>query len=219
MVARTSPPTCLFGAGGHGRGIAVQMARVTGRAPIFADERLSVGTELVGTTVRFSRLEEIADHPLIVTVGAAHRRRALQERAVTLGLTLTTFVADEDRYFGHPPGPGSVVLSGAVVNAEAEVGTGAIINNGAIVEHGCRIGAYSHIAPGAVIAGDVEIGPDVWVGANATVLQGLSICAGVVIGAGAVVTKTISAPGVYVGQPARRIKDATGPIGAEGKSE
>lgn len=219
MLAHATPPTCLFGAGGHGRGIAAQIARVTGRAPVFADATLAPGTEVAGTSVRFTRLEEIGDHPLIVTVGSASSRRALQERAEALGLTLIHFVADEGRYFGHPPGPGTVVLAGAVVNGGAEIAEGVIINCGAIVEHGCRIGAYSHVAPGAVVAGDVDIGPDVWIGANATVLQGLSICAGVTIGAGAVVTKTISAPGVYIGQPARRIDRPKETHGEQGKSE
>ncbi|WGV15422.1 NeuD/PglB/VioB family sugar acetyltransferase [Fuscovulum ytuae] len=206
MLAGVSSPICLFGAGGHGRGIAAQVARVTGRMPIFADESLPIGTAVAGTTVSFVKLDDIGAHPLIVTVGSAAHRRAIQERAYKHGLTVTHFIADVDRFFGNPPGRGSVVLSGAVVNAETQIAEGVIINNGAIVEHGCKIGDYCHIAPGAVIAGDVEIDSDVWVGANATVLQGLRICAHVTIGAGAVVTKSISRPGVYVGQPARRME-------------
>ncbi|MBD1205164.1 MAG: hypothetical protein H9533_13670 [Rhodobacteraceae bacterium] len=219
MLAAESRPICLFGAGGHGRGIAAQITRVTGRAPVFADEALAVGTDVDGTPVLFSSLAEIGDHPLIVTVGSSARRRALQEGAVSLGLGLTSFVAEAGRYFGHPPGPGSVVLAGAIVNADAEIAEGVIINSGAIVEHGCRIGAYSHVGPGAVIAGEAVIGADVWVGANATVLQGLRICSGVTIGAGAVVTGTIDSPGVYIGQPARRMDSGAAVSGAEGMRE
>lgn len=47
---------------------------------------------------------------------------------------------------------------------------------------------------------------DVSVGTNATVLP-VRICSGTVIGAGAVVTKDIDEPGVYAGNPARRIRD------------
>lgn len=205
MLKEIAQPTCLFGAGGHGRGVAVQLTRTKGCAPVFADDTLPIGTEVAGTTICFSRLEEIIDHLLIVTVGSAAIRRTIQQRATALGLSLTSFVADEDRYFAPPPGPGSVILAGSVVNGGVQITEGVIVNCGAIVEHGCRIGAYSHIAPGAVLAGDVCVGENVWIGANATVLQGLSICAGVTIGAGAVVTKTITAAGTYVGQPARRV--------------
>lgn len=49
------------------------------------------------------------------------------------------------------------------------------------------------------------IGNNVSIGSNATILP-ITICDNVVIGAGAVVTKNINEPGVYVGNPAVRIK-------------
>jgi acetyltransferase-like isoleucine patch superfamily enzyme len=48
------------------------------------------------------------------------------------------------------------------------------------------------------------IGNRVSIGSNATILP-VRICDDVVIGAGSVVTRSIEAPGVYVGNPARRI--------------
>jgi len=50
-----------------------------------------------------------------------------------------------------------------------------------------------------------RIGNRVSIGSNATILP-VSICDGVVIGAGAVVTKDITEPGVYAGNPARLIR-------------
>jgi acetyltransferase-like isoleucine patch superfamily enzyme len=49
------------------------------------------------------------------------------------------------------------------------------------------------------------IGHHVSIGSNATILP-VSICDQVVIGAGAVVTKNISEPGTYAGNPARKLK-------------
>jgi len=49
------------------------------------------------------------------------------------------------------------------------------------------------------------IGSRVSIGSNATILP-VSICDDVVIGAGAVVTKSITYPGVYAGNPARKMK-------------
>ncbi|MBI5744653.1 MAG: N-acetyltransferase [Elusimicrobia bacterium] len=54
--------------------------------------------------------------------------------------------------------------------------------------------------------GATKIGDRVSIGSNATILP-VTICGGAVIGAGAVVTKDITKPGVYAGNPARRIKD------------
>lgn len=50
-----------------------------------------------------------------------------------------------------------------------------------------------------------NIGNNVSIGSNATILP-VNICDNVVIGAGAVVTKNISIAGVYVGNPAKKIK-------------
>ena len=51
-----------------------------------------------------------------------------------------------------------------------------------------------------------SIGSDVSIGSNATILP-VNICNHVVIGAGSVVTKNITEAGVYVGNPARNIKE------------
>jgi acetyltransferase-like isoleucine patch superfamily enzyme len=50
-----------------------------------------------------------------------------------------------------------------------------------------------------------QIGNNVSIGSNATILP-VQICDGCVIGAGAVVTKNITKPGVYVGNPARILR-------------
>jgi acetyltransferase-like isoleucine patch superfamily enzyme len=51
-----------------------------------------------------------------------------------------------------------------------------------------------------------KIGNQVSIGSNATILP-VDICAKVVIGAGAVVTKNITKPGIYAGNPAKLIKE------------
>ena len=53
-----------------------------------------------------------------------------------------------------------------------------------------------------------EIGDHVSVGTHATVLP-VRICSHVVIGAGAVVTKDITQPGIYAGNPARLLRPLT----------
>jgi acetyltransferase-like isoleucine patch superfamily enzyme len=50
-----------------------------------------------------------------------------------------------------------------------------------------------------------EIGNNVSLGSNATILP-VSICDHVVIGAGSVVTKDINEPGIYAGNPCRKLR-------------
>jgi len=50
------------------------------------------------------------------------------------------------------------------------------------------------------------IGDNVSIGSNSTILP-VYICDRVVIGAGSVVTKNIERPGIYVGNPAKKLRD------------
>ena len=64
---------------------------------------------------------------------------------------------------------------------------------------------------GGPAAGNVQkwqatkIGNHVSLGSNSTIMP-VNICDNVVIGAGAVVTKDITEPGIFVGNPARRLR-------------
>ena len=66
-------------------------------------------------------------------------------------------------------------------------------------------------ADGGPAAGDTvkwkpaKIGNHVSLGSNATIMP-VSICDHVVIGAGSVVTKDIVEPGIYAGNPCRKLK-------------
>jgi acetyltransferase-like isoleucine patch superfamily enzyme len=55
----------------------------------------------------------------------------------------------------------------------------------------------------------VTIGDRCWIGARAMILPGVTIGDDVVIGAGSVVTRDCASRGLYVGAPARRVRDVT----------
>lgn len=84
------------------------------------------------------------------------------------------------------------------------------IGNGCFIGHGVMF-INDLFAKGGPAQGDkslwmkTEIGNDVSIGSNATILP-VSICSNVVVGAGAVVTKDITEPGVYVGNPAKLLR-------------
>jgi acetyltransferase-like isoleucine patch superfamily enzyme len=53
---------------------------------------------------------------------------------------------------------------------------------------------------------ETKVGNNVSIGTNSTILP-IWITDNVVIGAGSVVTKNITEPGIYAGNPARKIRD------------
>lgn len=100
---------------------------------------------------------------------------------------------------------GCAIMARAVVN-ESKLGEMTIVNTGAIIEHGCQVGKNVFIGPGTIVCGGVTIGDDTFIGAGAILKQGLEIASGVVIGIGAVITRDITTPGTYIGNPAKRLE-------------
>lgn len=60
----------------------------------------------------------------------------------------------------------------------------------------------------------VDIGHDVWIGHSVTILDGVTVGTGAIIGAGSVVTRDLEPYGIFVGSPARRIRDRCSPAEA-----
>jgi acetyltransferase-like isoleucine patch superfamily enzyme len=126
-----------------------------------------------------------------------------------------------------------VNLYGCTIGDNTFIGPFVEIQRGAVIGKRCRIQSHTFvcdrvtigddcfISHGAMFINDLFIdgspagGRDLWrptkignrvsIGTNVTVLP-VTICDGVVIGAGAVVTKDITEPGVFVGNPARLLR-------------
>jgi acetyltransferase-like isoleucine patch superfamily enzyme len=124
-----------------------------------------------------------------------------------------------------------VNLYGCAIGDDCFIGPFVEIQRGVVIANGCRIQSHAFICElvsigeecfishGAMFINDLfsvggpakgrrdlwrstRIGNAVSIGTNATILP-VTICDRVVIGAGAVVTKDITEPGVYAGNPAR----------------
>ncbi len=104
-------------------------------------------------------------------------------------------------------GKSTVVCNGALINPNCVIGNFSIINTGAIIEHDCLIDDFVHIASGAVLAGNVKVKEMSFIGANATIKQGVKIGRNVLIGAGSVVLNDVPDNSVFVGNPAKYLKE------------
>lgn len=100
---------------------------------------------------------------------------------------------------------GTIIMNNVFINIDVKIGMNCIINTNALIEHESNIGNNTHISTNAVINGNVFVGNECFIGSCAVILNGISICDNTVIGAGSVVTKNINEPGIYAGNPARRI--------------
>jgi acetyltransferase-like isoleucine patch superfamily enzyme len=85
------------------------------------------------------------------------------------------------------------------IGEDCFIGHGVMFINDSFTENGPARGDRSLWKP-------THVGSKVSIGSNATILP-VRICDGAVIGAGAVLTSDITEPGIYAGNPARKIRD------------
>jgi acetyltransferase-like isoleucine patch superfamily enzyme len=117
-------------------------------------------------------------------------------------------------------GPFVEIQKGVVIGARTRIQSHSFvcelvtIGSDSVIAHGVMF-INDTFATGGPARGDrsqwksTSVGKRVSIGSNATVLP-VSICDDVVIGAGAVVTRDITEPGVYAGNPARLVRRLPG---------
>ena len=199
----------IIGVNGHGKvvaDVALAMGRYEEIAFLcnFEKKTECMGYPILGKNADATCYIEEAD--FFVAIGESELREKLMEELASQGATFATLI--------HPSavigsrveiGEGTVVMAGAILQAETVVGKGCILNTACSVDHGCKIGDYVHVSVGTHLCGIIHVGEHTWVGAGATLINGIHVCPNCMIGAGAVVVKNIKEAGTYVGVPARRI--------------
>ena len=104
-------------------------------------------------------------------------------------------------------GEGSMIYEGTVVQPFARVGRNSIVRSSAHISHHVEVGDHAFIGAGACFGGLSSAGDRCFIGLNATIRDGVRIAEGCLVGAGAVVVKDTLPNGLYVGAPARRMRD------------
>ena len=126
------------------------------------------------------------------------------------------------RHTKHSPIEGKLVVGdrvflGTGVNIRAAGGSIIIGNQCGIGQHTVFTAANHSVqananfihTPWNVSKTGITLGNNVWVGANCVLLPGVSIGDNSVVGAGSVVTKSIPPNEIWVGVPARKLRDIT----------
>lgn len=124
--------------------------------------------------------------------------------------------------YGCTIGDGAFVGPFVEIQKQVTIGKRTRVQSHAFICELVTIGDDCFISHGAMFINDLfqiggpAVGTELWksttignkvsVGTNATILP-VSICDDVVVGAGAVVTKDVTVPGIYAGNPARLIRE------------
>ena len=200
----------ILGASGHGKVVA-DAAQCIGWLVSFYDDDPAAGKNLGPWQIKGTfndLLESGCDYDGCI-VGIGNNQIRLQKSKILLAhkIPLVSIVhptATVSKYAQLKSG--SVVMAGAVVNADANLGLACIVNTSASVDHDCMIGNGVHISPGAHLGGEVEVGECSWIGIGASVRHQIRIGDHVMVAAGAAVVKDVDDNIIVAGVPATRLR-------------
>lgn len=201
----------LLGAGGHAANILDILLLNHRSVEVYDDNpsRILLYKHISGSLDSAILNADDREDIFIVGIGNNEVRETWSQEVIGAGLRIADLVPHPKSIISDHAaiGKGTVVMAGAIVQARAEVGDGVIINTGATVDHDCVIYDYAHICPGVNLAGNVTVGARTMIGIGSSVIQGIYIGPDIIVGAGSVVVDNLYQPGVYVGAPARLIKE------------
>ena len=150
--------------------------------------------------------EELNNETLVLSVGDNAKRFELYKR-YTKNTLKENIVHPQVWIERHTKlGRSNQIMAFTYINAGAMIADNNILNTRSTIEHEAEIGSHNHISVGSIIAGRAKIGNQCFIGASAVVIDKVKICDHVTIGANSVVLEDIKEPGVYVGNPVRKIK-------------
>lgn len=157
-------------------------------------------------------IENIApdDALLFAPLTRSSSRKEVFQRFKNLGYTFASYVSPKAEVWDL-----SIIGENCYIQEFNNIQYGTYIGDNCLfwagnhVGHHGSIGSHVTFTSHCVLSGGCTIDDLCYFGVNSTVGDGLSICSAVFLGMGAMITKSISEEGIYVGEPARRIKSSS----------
>jgi UDP-N-acetylbacillosamine N-acetyltransferase len=202
-----SEPIHIIGAGGNSRPVIQLLLGLGFNVGNIYDDSFDPNKreEILGCWLS-GNLHDVPTGQLVLAVGDNQKRkdcaRRFSSQLMENNLIHPSSIVESSAKLGAS----NILMARSYVSAMVQIGSYNLINSGAIIEHESIVGNHCHISVGAIVCGRVKIGDLCFVGAGAVIKDSINICDNVTIGAGAVVIRDITEPGVYVGNPAKRIK-------------
>jgi len=101
----------------------------------------------------------------------------------------------------------NVTIVRGSANEESKLGNNVCMAHGTKTGHGCNIADYNHFANNVSLGGSVWTSTGSFFGCGSTISPRCIISAEIILGAGACLINDVHESGVYVGTPAKKIKE------------
>jgi len=148
-------------------------------------------------------------YQFILAIGSPRTRLAVYKKMQQDGqVNFATLIHPDVKKSKHVSfGEGSIVCSGCILTVDISIGRHCIININSTVGHESHLGNFVTIAPIVAISGNVTLADYSEIGTSAAIRQGVTIGKGAMLGMGGILTKNIPENGIFVGNPAKLLKE------------
>lgn len=199
----------IFGAGGFAREVFCLLVDAGKEAQVecFVEPAdVWKPREINGLPVRSQASFDPLRHKAIIGVGDPGVRRRIVSALPAATEFETVIHPNVVRSRWVEIGEGSIICAGTILTCNIRLGKHTQLNLVTTIGHECTAGDFFTTAPAVNISGNCRFGDNVYFGANASIREKLTVCSDVTVGMGAVVVKDITEPGVYVGNPLRKLE-------------
>jgi len=197
----------IIGSGGHSRSLInlleINSFKICG---IYDDSYNAKVEESINGYKIKGKIESIPkDKKIVIALGDIIKRKELYSKFSKLiykgNIIHPATIIEKNVKIGSS----NQIFAKAYINCNAKIENNNILNTGSVIEHECIIGSHNHISVGAILCGRVKLGNSCFIGAGSVLIDKIEIKDNITIGANSVVINDILEPGVYVGNPVRKI--------------
>jgi sugar O-acyltransferase (sialic acid O-acetyltransferase NeuD family) len=209
----------IVGAGGFARETAQAVAAVNAVRPTWRllgfldDDPLLHGRRVDGVPVigGTDLAQSLPDTRLVVCVGnprSIDSRERVVRRLDVPSSRYATIVHPTASVAGSCSiGAGSVLLAQSVLTASVTVGSHVAVMPHVVLTHDVSVADFVTVASGVRFGGGVHVGRGAYLGAGALLREQVTVGAGSLVGMGSVVLQDVPAAQVWVGNPARFLRE------------
>lgn len=178
------------------------------------EENFITRNEINGVpVVPFERLTELYDiesFELLICIGYAQMNQ-LRERIYQMcknkGYKIGTWISKTALIYSEDIQEGNIIMPGTLIGPTCSLGKCNILESRVCISHDSIIGNFNFISSAVTTGGFADLGNNTFIGLNATIRDGVKIDDYTLVGAAANVLSSTSQGGIYVGNPARRVKE------------
>lgn len=188
----------LIGSGGHAKEVMSQMGEIL---PCFISDNLVDKNSLPLSSL------DISQYELMIAISNPIDR-----------YNIAQLLPQNTKFFSfiHPTAllmsdnitidTGSFIGAYSIITTNVLIGKHCILNRCVQIGHDCIIGDYFSAMPGSVVSGSCKLGDFIYLGTNSSIREKSYVCNKVTIGLNSGVIQSINESGIYVGNPAKKIK-------------